>query len=147
MLFQVLITAGAFNLALRDIAPALEIDPLHSKTVLRRAHCLEKEEPERSLTDLDLLLHMSVPDKLVNDRRSHLFLKSLIKEGTKDDHEEEEQEDPEESDVAIVQGEEHQLASLPMGVLMDLGLEELRELDGRVGRWQRQRDRRRGKEQ
>lgn len=35
VLHQVLITAQAFHLALRDIATALMIDPLHEKTLLR----------------------------------------------------------------------------------------------------------------
>ena len=47
---QVLITAKAFNLALRDVNIALEIDPLHEKTILRRAHCYEESCPEKALT-------------------------------------------------------------------------------------------------
>ena len=29
--------------------------------------------------DLDLLLYISVPDKLVNDRRNYLFLQSILR--------------------------------------------------------------------
>ena len=47
---QVLITAKAFSLALRDVNRALDIDPIHEKTILRRAHCYEQSNPEKSLT-------------------------------------------------------------------------------------------------
>ena len=127
---QVLITAQAFHLALRDINEALAIDPLHEKTLLRRAHCQERDAPERALTDLDLLLQMSVPDKLVQERRSHLFLKSLVKEGLQEEAKEEKQEVNEAAtDVVTMQGKEYKVRELPMDILMDLTLEELRELD------------------
>ena len=130
---QVLITAQAFHLALRDINEALAIDPLHEKTLLRRAHCQERDAPERALTDLDLLLQMSVPDKLVQERRSHLFLKSLVKEGLQEEVKEEKHGNDNEAvtltDVVTVQGKEYKSEELPMDILMDLTLEELRELD------------------
>lgn len=129
---QVLIIAQAFHLALRDINEALAIDPLHEKTLLRRAHCQERDSPERALTDLDLLLQMSVPDKLVQERRSHLFLKSLVKEGLQEDVKDEKKEvNGAASDVVTVQGKEYKVKELPMDILMDLTLEELRELDAK----------------
>ena len=33
----------------RDIRKALEIDPIHDKTILRRAHCYEALDPAKSL--------------------------------------------------------------------------------------------------
>ena len=129
---QVLITGQAFHLALRDINEALAIDPLHEKTLLRRAHCQERDAPERALTDLDLLLQMSVPDKLVQERRSHLFLKSLVKEGLQEEIKVEKEEvNGAATDVVTVQGKEYKVKELPMDILMDLTLEELRELDAK----------------
>ena len=134
---QVLITAQAFNLALRDIQPALEIDPCHEKTLLRRAHCYEHSDPERSMADLDLLLYLAVPDRLVHNRRNFLFLQSILKAGK-------EATEQVEADVAKLQlgadseveieGKQFTLANLPMAALMDLSLADLRDLDSRVGR-------------
>ena len=131
---QVLIIGQAFHLALRDINEALAIDPLHEKTLLRRAHCQERDSPERALTDLDLLLQMSVPDKLVQERRSHLFLKSLVKEGLQEEVKEEKKVNGAATDVVTVQGKEYKAKDLPMDTLMDLTLEELRELDAKFAR-------------
>ena len=87
--------------------------------------------------DLDLLLAMSVPDRLVHDRRTHLFLMSLVREGRRGvegEVEEKKIEEVEESEVVVLQGEEHRVEEVPMEILMDLSLEELREVDRRVGR-------------
>ena len=129
---QVLITGQAFHLAMRDINEALAIDPLHEKTLLRRAHCQERDAPERALTDLDLLLQMSVPDKLVQERRSHLFLKSLVREGLDEGGKRVIEDEPTVITTTLhVQGKEYKREDLPMDILMDLSLDELRELDAK----------------
>lgn len=97
----------------------------------------ERDNPEGSLVDLDLLLAMSVPDRLVQDRRTHLFLMSLVREGRRGvegEMEEKKSEEVEESGVVVLQGEEYRVEEVPMEILMDLSLEELREVDRRVGR-------------
>jgi len=129
---QVLITAKAFNLALRDVNKALDIDPVHEKTILRRAHCYEASNPEKSLTDLDLLMYISVPDKLINDRRSHLFLQSIIR-ATKEANLGKDLEDLNIEDSAEVGGVMYTMDNIPMSALMDLSLEDLRKLDVKVG--------------
>ena len=91
-------------------------------------------QPDRALTDLDLLLQMSVPDKLVQERRSHLFLKSLVKEGLQEEVKEEKKVNGAATDVVTVQGKEYKAKDLPMDTLMDLTLEELRELDAKFAR-------------
>ena len=99
----------------------------------------ERDNPEGSLVDLDLLLAMSVPDRLVQDRRTHLFLMSLVREGRRGvegEMEEKKSEEVEESGVVVLQGEEYRVEEVPMEILMDLSLEELREVDRRVGRSQ-----------
>lgn len=127
-----LITGQAFHLAMRDINEALAIDPLHEKTLLRRAHCQERDAPERALTDLDLLLQMSVPDKLVQERRSHLFLKSLVREGLDEGGKRVIEDEPTVITTTLhVQGKEYKREDLPMDILMDLSLDELRELDAK----------------
>eukprot|EP00092_Neocalanus_flemingeri_P105693 GFUD01135498.1.p1 GENE.GFUD01135498.1~~GFUD01135498.1.p1 ORF type:complete len:616 (+),score=152.19 GFUD01135498.1:39-1850(+) len=131
---QVLITAKAFNLALRDVNRALDIDPVHEKTILRRAHCYEESNPEKSLTDLDLLMYISVPDRLVNDRRNHLFLQTIVRT-TKEATVEKKLEDLVIEDSVDIQGVKHSLDNIPMSALMDLSLEDLRNLDGKVGRY------------
>ena len=89
-----------------------------------------------------MLLHISVPDKLVNDRRSHLFLKSLVSVGTKEEGQgdQEKQGNQDVVDSVTVEGSEYQLSSLPMSLLMELSLEDLRSLDSQVGRWDRQQE-------
>jgi hypothetical protein len=138
-------------------------------SINRRAHCYERDLPERSLTvsklsvsffnagvkptmailqDLDMLLHISVPDKLINDRRSHLFLKSLVKVGTKEEGQgnqgnqgnQETQETQDVGDSVTVEGSEYNLSSLPMSLLMELSLEDLRSLDSQVASWDRQQE-------
>jgi len=131
---QVLITAKAFNLALRDVNKALDIDPVHEKTILRRAHCYEASNPEKSLTDLDLLMYISVPDKLINDRRSHLFLQSIIR-ATKEANLGKDLQDLIIDDCAEVGGVKYTMDSIPMSALMDLSLEDLRKLDLKVGQY------------
>jgi len=129
---QVLITAKAFNLALRDVNMALAIDPLHEKTILRRAHCYEASNPEKSLTDLDLLMYISVPDKLINDRRSHLFLQSIVR-ASKEANLGKHLEDLVIDDSVEIEGAKYSLDNIPMSALMDLSLDDLRHLDVKVG--------------
>ena len=114
----------------RDINCALEIDPLHDKTILRRAHCYDEiSDPGRSLMDLDLLLYISVPDKFIHNRRSELFLKTLV---TKTEDKKEEVGSSQESLIKIG-GEDYSLDQLPMSSLLDLSLDDLRDLDRKVG--------------
>merc|ERR1712242_665315 len=117
------------NLALRDIERALLIDPVHEKTVLRRAHCYEALDPGKSLMDLDLLLYISVPDKFIHNRRNTLFLQSLVPN-----------KQPEEVEAAAdslqsvkIEDKEHSLEDISMSALMDLSLDDLRDLDKKVG--------------
>jgi len=131
---QVLITAKAFNLALRDVNKALGIDPLHEKTILRRAHCYESSNPEKSLTDLDLLMYISVPDKLINDRRSHLFLQTIVR-ATKEANLGKDLENLVIENSVEVGGIKYDFDNIPMSALMDLSLEDLRNLDVKVGRF------------
>lgn len=131
---QVLITAKAFNLALRDVNRTLDIDPLHEKTILRRAHCYEASNPEKALTDLDLLMYISVPDRLINDRRNHLFLQTIVR-ATKEANLGKDLESLVIEDSVEIQGVKYSLDDIPMSALMDLSLEDLRNLDGRVGQY------------
>ena len=132
---QILITVKAYNLALRDINCALDIDPVHDKTILRRAHCYDEvSDPARSLMDLDLLLYISVPDKFIFTRRSDLFLKTLVVTKT-DVKAEEGVEGGESSQESLIKigGEDFSLDQLPMSSLLDLSLDDLRDLDRKVG--------------
>ena len=134
---QVLITARAHNLALRDIDRALNIDPGHDKTILRRAHCYEALHlPAKSLMDLDLLLYISVPDKLVHNRRNMLFLQTLV--DNKDEaaaESKDENSDKVIEDLAMMKiGEtEYCLHDISMSTLMYLSLDDLRLLDRKIG--------------
>ena len=97
------------------------------------------------LQDLDMLLHISVPDKLINDRRSHLFLKSLVTVGPKEEGQgnqenQEKQGTQDVGDSVTVEGSEYNLSSLPMFLLMELSLEDLRSLDCQVASWDRQQE-------
>ena len=113
----------------RDIKCALEIDPVHDKTILRRAHCYEDSDPARSLMDLDLLLYISVPDKFVHNRRNELFLRTLLTNTNTED-----QQEPKDQSGHIKIGDvQFNLDQLPMAALMDLSLADLRDLDRKVG--------------
>ena len=79
--------------------------------------------------DLDLLLYISVPDKFIHNRRSELFLKTLV---TKTEDKKEEVESSQESLIKIG-GEDYSLDQLPMSSLLDLSLDDLRDLDRKVG--------------
>ena len=117
------------SILFRDINCALEIDPVHDKTILRRAHCYEDSNPARSLMDLDLLLYISVPDKFVHNRRNELFLRSLLTNTNTP-----EQAETEDQSVHIKIGTaEFPLDQIPMAALMDLSLDDLRDLDRKVG--------------
>ena len=89
-----------------------------------------------------MLLHISVPDKLINDRRSHLFLKSLVTVGTKVEGQgnQEKQGNQDVGDSVTVEGSEYNLSSLPMSLLMELSLEDLRSLDWQVATWDRRQE-------
>jgi len=128
---QVLITAKAHNLALRDIEAALAIDPIHEKTILRRAHCMEVLNPYKSLQDLDLLLYISVPDKFIHNRRNVLFLKTLV--GKESQEEEKEDIIAELTDKVKIEDKEYTFDDISMSALMDLSLDDLRDLDKKVG--------------
>ena len=117
------------NYLFRDINSALEIDPSHEKTILRRAHCYEHSNPARSLMDLDLLLYISVPDKFVHNRRNELFLRSLLTNTNKA----EEEEAKDQSAHIKIGSVEFPLHQIPMAALMDLSLDDLRDLDRKVG--------------
>ena len=102
---------------------------MHDKTILRRAHCYEVSDPAKSLMDLDLLLYISVPDKFVHNRRNELFLRTLLTNTNPV-----EQQEPKDQSVQIKIGNlEFSLEQVPMAALMDLSLEDLRDLDQRVG--------------
>ena len=82
----------------------------------------------------------TVPDKLVNQRRTFLFLKTLIeKQQAKEQGNEElvqssNQEalaDANDTEVEIV-GKKYSLSSLPIELVIELDLEELRSLDQKV---------------
>jgi len=130
---QVLIAAKAYNLALRDVERALSIDPIHDKTVLRRAHCYEALDPGKSLMDLDLLLYISVPDKFIHNRRNFLFLQTIIPQKNEDKEVKVIKEVIEDLKSITIEGTQHSLENLPMAALMDLTLDDLRDLDTKVG--------------
>lgn len=81
------------------------------------------------LQDLDLLLYISVPDKFIHNRRNTLFLQSLVPN-----------KQPEEVEAAAdslqsvkIEDKEHSLEDISMSALMDLSLDDLRDLDKKVG--------------
>ena len=79
--------------------------------------------------DLDLLLYISVPDKFIFNRRHELFLRTLVPNG-----EEGREESPGDTPTSIKIGnEEFVLEDVPMAALMDLSLDDLRDLDSKVG--------------
>ena len=80
--------------------------------------------------DLDLLLYISVPDKFIHNRRNFLFLQTIVPQKEED----KEVEKMVENFKSIqIEGTEHSLENLPMSALMDLTLEDLRDLDTKVG--------------
>ena len=78
-----------------------------------------------------MLLYISVPDKFVHNRRNVLFLKTL----TEPDKNESEQNENFDSIVKKVtlEEKEYSLDNLSMSLLMDLSLDDLRDLDRKVG--------------
>jgi len=128
---QVLITAKAYNLALRDCRDSLKLDPTHEKTLLRMAHCYENVNKTKSLEVLDLMMFTTVPDKLVKERRTFLFLKSILNEPNVT--EDSKDQVSKESTTIRIQEEECKLNNLPTDKLMELSLEALRDLDKKVG--------------
>ena len=79
--------------------------------------------------DLDLLLYISVPDKFIHNRRNTLFLQSLVPN-----------KQPEEAEAVAdslqsvkIEDKEHSLEDISMSALMDLSLDDLRDLDKKVG--------------
>jgi len=79
-------------------------------------------------------MYISVPDKLINDRRSHLFLQSIIR-ATKEANLGKDLQDLIIEDSAEVGGVKYTMDSIPMSALMDLSLEDLRKLDLKVGHY------------
>ena len=87
--------------------------------------------------DLDLLLYISVPDKFVHNRRNELFLRTLLT----NTNTEEQQEEPKDRSGHITIGNVHfNLDQLPMAALMDLSLDDLRDLDTKVGLFDRKQE-------
>jgi len=79
-------------------------------------------------------MYISVPDKLINDRRNHLFLQSIVKATKECNLGKEDVTTPVENSVEI-EGVSYSLKEIPMNALMDLSLEDLRNLDYKVGRY------------
>ena len=80
--------------------------------------------------DLDLLLYISVPDKFIHNRRNFLFLQTIV---PSKEEEKEVNKMVEDFRSIKIEGTEHSLENLPMSALMDLTLEDLRDLDTKVG--------------
>ena len=86
--------------------------------------------------DLDLLLYISVPDKFVHNRRNELFLRTLLTNTNTED-----QEKAKDQSRNIKIGDVHfSLDQLPMAALMDLSLADLRDLDRKVGLFDRKQE-------
>ena len=76
-----------------------------------------------------MLLYISVPDKFIHNRRNVLFLQTLM-----ENKENQEPNSVIESVKSIkIENEEHSLEDISMSALMDLSLDDLRDLDRRVG--------------
>lgn len=81
--------------------------------------------------DLDLLLYISVPDKFVHNRRNELFLRTLLTNTNSNPPEQ--QESLDQTGHIKIGNVEFNLDQVPMASLMDLSLDDLRDLDRRVG--------------
>ena len=81
-----------------------------------------------------MLLYISVPDKIVHNRRNVLFLKTLVdnKEDTNENNKDKDSV-AESLDKLKIGETEYCLQDLSMSTLMDLSLEDLRLLDSKVG--------------
>ena len=81
-----------------------------------------------------MLLYISVPDKFIHNRRNVLFLQTLV-----ENKENQEPKSAIENLKSIrIENEEHSLEDISMSALMDLSLDDLRDLDKRVGLMDRQ---------
>ena len=80
--------------------------------------------------DLDLLLYISVPDKFIHNRRNVLFLKTLVGDESKEDTND---ISTELTDKVKIEDKEYTLDDISMSALMDLSLDDLRDLDKKVG--------------
>ena len=81
-----------------------------------------------------MLLYISVPDKFIHNRRNVLFLQTLV-----ENKENQEPKSVIENLKSIkIENEEHCLEDISMSALMDLSLDDLRDLDRRVGLMDRQ---------
>jgi len=77
-------------------------------------------------------MYISVPDRLINDRRNYLFLQTIVR-ATKEANLGKDLSDLVIEDSVEVGGVKYNLDDIPMSALMDLSLEDLRNLDEKVG--------------
>ena len=75
-------------------------------------------------------MYISVPDKFIHNRRNFLFLQTIKPQK---DEDKEIKAVIEEFKSIKIEGTEHSLEKLPMSALMDLTLDDLRDLDTKVG--------------
>ena len=87
----------------------------------------------RFFQDLDLLLYISVPDKFIHNRRNFLFLQTIIPQKNEDKEVKVIKEVIQDLKSITIEGTQHSLENLPMAALMDLTLDDLRDLDTKVG--------------
>ena len=71
-----------------------------------------------------------VPDKFIHNRRNDLFLKTLVGNEAKEDNTD---ISTELTDKVKIEDREYTLDDISMSALMDLSLDDLRDLDKKVG--------------